>query len=238
MASTPTEDNPIPVYLFVIWHRGMPEAERILGEIRNRFTVLKQFDVTWPAGDYVRNFAAFYGWKSYGMWVGKKHRSGTGVFRAVVVRDDRPVFSDPEKRCLPELLQDDNVYSLKVACRGMTAHSNVVHASVNEAETRHNLMALTGESLERFLARSDLDGSVSELKFTKPIPYVPYPHAEENGKGPRFFQGTFRPNRVDLFFLPRCGIPTVFSFSFRLGGLFGFAFCIGAIKIWMPPKQR
>ena len=238
MASTPAEDNPIPVYLFVIWHRGMPEVERILGEIRNRFTVLKQFDVTWPAKDYVRNFAAFYGWKSYGMWVGKKHRSGTGVFRAVVVRDDRPAFSDPEKRGLPELLQDDNVYSLKVACRGMTVHSNVVHASVNEAETRHNLMALTGESLERFLARPDLDGSVSELKFTEPIPYVPYPHAEENGKGPRFFQGTFRLNRVDLFLLPRCGIPTVFSFSFRLGGLFGFAFCIGAIKIWMPPKQR
>ena len=238
MASTPAEDNPIPVYLFVIWHRGMPEAERILGEIRNRFTVLKQFDVTWPARDYVRNFAAFYGWKSYGMWVGKKHRSGTGVFRAVVVRDDHPVFSDPETRGVPELRQDDNVYSLKVACRGMTAHSNVVHASVNEAETRHNLKALTGESLERFLARPDLDGSVSELKFTEPIPYVPYPHAEENGKGPRFFQGTFRLNRIDLFFLPRCGIPTVFSFSFRLGGLFGFAFCIGAIKIWMPPKQR
>ena len=48
----------------------------------------------------------------------------------------------------------------------------------------------------------------------------------------------FRLNRVDLFFLPRCGLPTVFSFSFRLGGLFGFAFCIGAIKIWMPPKRR
>ena len=230
--------SPSNVYLFVIWNRGMDEIEKILGEIRARFTVLKQFDVTWPARDYVRNFAAFYGWKSYGMWVGKKHRSGTGVFRAVVVRDDRPAFSDPEKRGLPELLQDDNVYSLKVACRGMTTHSNVVHASVNEAETRHNLKALTGESLEHFLARPYLDGSVSELKFTEPIPYVPYPHAEENGKGPRFFQGTFRLNRIDLFLLPRCGIPTVFSFSFRLGGLFGFAFCIGAIKIWMPPKRR
>ena len=238
MELTPAEGNPIPVYLFVIRHRGMPEAERILGEIRNRFTVLKQFDITWPAKDYVRNFAAFYGWKSYGMWVGKKHRSGTGVFRAVIVRDAQPVFSDPEKRGVPELLQDDNIYSLKVTCRGMTTHSNVVHASVNEAETRHNLKALTGETLEQFLARTDLDGSVSELKFAEPMPYVPYPYAEENGKGPRFFQGMFRLNRVDLFFLPRCGLPTVFSFSFRLGGLFGFAFCIGAIKIWMPPKRR
>ena len=238
MVSPPLKGSPVPVYLFVIRHRGMPDAERILGEIRARFTVLKQFDVTWPAKDYVRNFAAFYGWKSYGMWVGKKHRSGTGPFRVVIVRDDEPVFSDPERRNVPETLQNDNVYALKVACRGMMVRSNVVHASVNEAETRHNLRALTDETLEQFLARSDLDGSVSELKFTEPIPYVPYPYAEENGKGPRFFQGTFRLNRIDIFLLPRCGISTVFSFSFRLGGLFGFAFCIGAIKIWMPSKRR
>ena len=223
--------SPSNVYLFVIWHRGMDEAEKILGEIRARFTVLKQFDVTWRPKDYVKNFAAFYGWKSYGMWVGKKHRSGTGVFRVVVVRDGRPAFSDPEKRGVPELLQDDNVYSLKFACRGMMVHSNVVHASVNEAETRHNLKALTGQTLEEFLARPDLDGSVSELKFAEPIPYVPYPHAEENGKGPRFFAGKLKLNRIEIFLLPRCGLSTVFSFSIRLGGLFSFAFCVGKIKV-------
>ena len=223
--------SPSNVYLFVIWHRGMNEAERILGEIRARFTVLKQFDVTWRPRDYLRNFAAFYGWKSYGMWVGKKHRSGTGPFRVVVVRDEHPVFSDPEKRGIPETLQDDNVYGLKVACRGMTRHSNVVHASVNEAETRHNLRALTGETLEQFLKRTDLDGSVGSLKFDAPIPYAPYPHAEENGKGPRFFQGKFKLNRVEIFLLPRCGVSTVFSFSVRLGGLFSAAFCIGKVKV-------
>ena len=223
--------SPGNVYLFVIWHRGMDEAGKILGEIRARFTVLKQFDVTWRPKDYVRNFAAFYGWKSYGMWVGKRRRSGTGPFRAVVVRDEHPVFSDPEKRGIPETLQDDNVYALKVACRGMTRHSNVVHASVNEAETRHNLRALTDETLERFLARADLDGSVSPLKFDAPIPYVAYPYAEENGKGPRFFQGKFKFNRVEIFLLPRCGLSTVLSFSFRIFGLFSFAFCIGKVKV-------
>ena len=114
----------------------------------------------------------------------------------------------------------------------MTRHSNVVHASANEAETRHNLRALTGETLEDFLARPDLDGGVSSLKFDAPIPYVAYPYAEENGKGPRFFTGTFRLNRVEIYLLPRCGLPTVFSFSFRILGLFCFAFCIGKTKIW------
>ena len=231
MELTPAEGNPIPVYLFVIWHRGMAEAEKILGEIRARFTVLKQFDVTWRPRDYVKNFAAFYGWRSYGMWVGKKRRSGTGPFRVVLVRDENPVFSDPEKRGIPETLQDDNVYGLMVACRGMTKHSNVVHASVNEAETRHNLKALTGETLEQFLARDDLDGSVSELKFDAPIPFVEYPYAEENGKGPRFFAGKLKLNRIEIFLLPRCGVSTVFSFSFRIFGLFSFVFCIGKVKV-------
>ena len=222
---------PSNIYLFVIWHRGMDEAEKILGEIRARFMVLKQFDVTWRPRDYVKNFAAFYGWKSYGMWVGKKRRSGTGMFRVVVVRDDNPVFSDPENRGIPETLQNDNVYALKVACRGMTVHSNVVHASVNEAETRHNLKAITGETLEQFLSRTDLDGSISLLAFDAPIPYVEYPYAEENGKGPRFFAGKLKPNRVEIYLLPRCGVSTVFSFSFRIFGIFSFAFCIGKVKV-------
>ena len=130
-----------------------------------------------------------------------------------------------------ETLENSNVYSFKVECREMTRHSNVVHASVNEAETRHNLRALTGETLEEFLARGDLDGSVSALDVAKPIPYVAYPYAEENGKGPRFFAGKFRLNRVEIYLLPRCGVSTVFSFSFRIFGLFSFAFCIGKVKL-------
>jgi len=224
-------DSPVPVYLFVIWHRGMSEADMILREIRERFTVLRQFDVTWPARNYVRNFAAFYGWKSYGMWVGKKRRSGTGVFRAVFVRDEHPEYEDKENLGLTETLENKNVYALKVACRGMTTHSNVIHASVNEAETRHNLRALTGETLEQFLARPDLDGGISELTMDEPIPYVPYPHAVENGKGPRFFDGRFKLNRVEIYLLPRCGLSTVFSFSFRIFGVFSFVFCIGKVKV-------
>lgn len=224
--------KPIPVYMFVIWHRGMGEADMIMRGIRERFTVLKQFDVMWRPRDYTRNLAAFYGWKSWGMWVGKKHRSGTGVFRAVVVRDESPVLEDRDGAGRAETLENSNVCGFKIACRGMTRHSNVVHASVNEAETRHNLRALTGETLEEFLARPDLDGGVSSLKFDAPIPYVAYPYAEENGNGPRFFNGTFRLNRVEIYLLPRCGLPTVFSFSFRIFGLFCFAFCIGKTKVW------
>lgn len=218
------------IYLFVIWHRGMSEAEKIIGEIRARFTVLRQFDVTWRPRDYIRNFAAFYGWKSYSMWFGKRNRAGIGPFRAVFVRDDSPVFRDVENLGVPEMLRNENVYALKMHCRKLTRHSNVVHASVNEAETRQNLNALLGETLETFLSRHDLDGALSKLDICEPMPYVPFPYAGED-KGPKFFRSKFKLNRVELFLLPNCGFPTIFSFSFRLGGLFSFAFCIGKIKL-------
>ena len=100
--------NPIPIYMFVIWHRGMDEAEAIMRGIRERFTVLKQFDVTWRPKDYTKNFAAFYGWKSWGMWFGKKRRSGTGVFRVVMVRDENPVFEDKDNAGRVETLENSN----------------------------------------------------------------------------------------------------------------------------------
>ena len=222
--------SPSNVYLFVIWHRGMDEAEKILGEIRAHFTVLKQFDVTWRPKDYLRNFAAFYGWKGYSMWFGKRNRAGIGPFRAVFVRDENPVFRDVENLGVPEMLRDENIYALKMACRKLTRHSNVVHASVNEAETRQNLNALLGETLEDFLSRADLDGSVSKLDIRQPMPFVPFPYAGED-KGLRFFRGKFKMNRVEVFLLPNCGLPTIFSFSVRLGGLFSVAFCIGKVKV-------
>ncbi len=223
--------KPVPVYVFVVWSRGMDELGVVMDALRGRFSVLRQFDVSWRPRDFVRNLAAFYGWKSYTMWLGKKWRSGTGRFRAIVVRDERPGFRPAEKDAPPELLFNDGVYGVKTALRGAMRRSNVVHASVNEAETRHNLMALTGQTLEEFLARPDLDGSVSPLVFESPMPYAAYPHAEKAGKGPRFVDGELRLNRVAVFLLPRCGVPTVFSFSFRILSLFSFAFCVGRIKM-------
>lgn len=139
----------------------------------------------------------------------------TGVFRVIMVRDDHPVFAAPARgKDIPELRENTNVLEIKLACRNTGRYSNIIHVAVNEAETRHNLRALTGETPEEFVDRKDLDGSVSALNFDSPLTYAPYPHAEENGKGPRFFQGKFKSNRVELFLLPRCGVPTIFSFSF------------------------
>ncbi len=229
---TEMSESPLPIYLFVVWNRGLPELDAVLGAIRARFTILRQFDVTWRPCDYVKNFAAFYGWKAFSMWWGKKNRSGTGPFRVIVVRDEKPAFRAEKKPVPSELMVNENVYGVKVDLRGIMSHTNVVHASVNEAETRHNLKALTGETIETFLAHTPTDGAeIPTIAFEKPMPYVAYPYAEAAGKGPRFADLEFKFNRVAIFLLPRCGVPTIFSFSFRILSLFSFAFCLGTIKM-------
>ena len=230
------------IYLFVVWNRGLGELDKVLGALKDGFTVLKMFEVTWRPKDFIKNFSAFYGWKAWSMWWGKKRRAGTGSFRVIMVRDLSPKFgamSDEAKarareqkgEVEAEVAENVNVYGLKARLRELMSHSNVVHASVNEAETRHNLMAITGESLEAFAARTDLDGGVEEIQVERPLEFRPYKYLESRGKGPQYFECVFKFNRVNLFLLPRCGVPTIFSCSFRLLSLFNFAFCLGTIKM-------
>ena len=80
------------IFLFVVWNRGLPELDAVRSAIREKFTILKEFEVAWRPQDYIRNFAAFYGWKAWSMWWGKKRRSGTGPFRVIMVRDEKPKF--------------------------------------------------------------------------------------------------------------------------------------------------
>ena len=226
------ERAPIPIYLFVVWSRGLPELEYVLGELKKNYTILKQFDVQWRRRDFVKNFAAFYGWKAFAQWWVKKSRSGAGPFRVILVRDERPVFRERKKPEPIELRFNEKLYKFKLHLRETMKHSNVVHGTDCEAETRHNLKALTGETLEEFLSRKDLgEKSVGLIRFEKPMEFVAYQYAEEAGKGPRFVDLEFHLNRVGIFLLPRCGVPTIFSFSFRLFGLFSFAFCLGKIKM-------
>ena len=228
------------IFLFVVWNRGLPELDAVRSAIREKFTILKEFEVTWRAQDYIRNFAAFYGWKAWSMWWGKKRRSGTGPFRVIMVRDVQPKFgglSDEAKARVkrggepPELSENENVYAFKTALRDRMTHSNVVHAAVNEAETRHNLFAITGGTLEEFASRKDLDGATEKLSFDQPLAFRPYKYLEERGKGPQYCEFTLKFNRFNLFLLPRCGVPTIFSCCFRILSLFNFAFCIGNIKM-------
>ena len=228
------------IFLFVVWNRGLPELEVVRAAIREKFTILKEFEVTWRPKDYTKNFAAFYGWKAWSMWLGKKRRSGTGPFRVIMVRDENPKFgglSDEAKARVkrggepPELAENENAYAFKMSLRDRMAHSNVIHSAVNEAEVRHNLKAITGETLEEFAARKDLDGSVEYFAFDHPLEYHPYKYLESRGKGPQYCEVELKFNRFNLFLLPRCGVPTIFSCSFRILSLFSFAFCIGNIKM-------
>ena len=129
-------------FLFVIWSAAREWLPQIEESVGKTFKVLRSFDVVWPQRYFVKNLAAFYGWKSWHVWRNKARKCGTGPFRVVVVEDPAPVWK-LERDTFGHVMEvDENVYRLKRSFRELTGRSNVVHSSVTVEETAHQLAAL------------------------------------------------------------------------------------------------
>lgn len=135
-------DGAPPAFLFVIWSAARAWEPQITDAIEKRFKVVRAFDVAWPKRFFVRNLAAFYGWKSWHIWRNKARKCGTGPFRVIVVEDPAPVWTRERDTFGHEMTVDANVYQLKKSFRTLTGRSNIVHSSVTTAETAHQLAAL------------------------------------------------------------------------------------------------
>ena len=46
--------------LFVIWGNGRHAADRILADLRDRFTLLNLYEVSWSSGRVMENYRRFY----------------------------------------------------------------------------------------------------------------------------------------------------------------------------------
>ena len=130
------------VFVFVIWSAARSFEPQIMSELEKRFKVLRAFDVTWSKRFFVRNLAAFYGWKSWHIWWNKARKCGTGPFRVIVVEDPSPVWKWDIDLSGHEMFVNENVLQLKRSFRALTGHSNVIHSSVTVDETTHQLAAL------------------------------------------------------------------------------------------------
>ena len=218
------------IYLFVVWSTGLDVRDRIEAEIEEHFKVLKRFDVTWPAKNFINNFAAFYGWKGRLIWWKKKKRSGTGPFRMIVVEDPAPEFDPKQAGDEQKYLVNLRMLAAKSRFRKMSSLTNIAHSAINEDETRHNLFAITGQTLEEFLVRGDLDGSIERIEQKEKLPFRKSVRLQDRDRKVKFF-GFFRDkSRFDFHLLPECGVPTIFSFRIRISGLISAGFCLGKVK--------
>lgn len=152
------------ILLFVLWEsaRGGDAEQTVLADINSKFKILKQFEVLWTQEAWERHLQSFYGLVSP-VWQIKRLRNGTGAFRVIIVEDSSPQWGERRDMRGRKDIVDLNAWNAKKIYRKLVGVKDGVHSSVNERETRQNIAMLLDESLDEFLARKDLDGSISAL---------------------------------------------------------------------------
>lgn len=154
------------VFIFVLWEAARSNEVEIIDDIRSHFRILKQFEMIWPPETWTTHLEAFYAHKN-SIWPQKARRNGTGNFRVVVVEDPNPEFEIRKNlRGISEMV-DINIHNAKARYRKLLKGKDIIHSSVNLAETRQNLAILLGTSLEQFLASLKEEENI-EYCFTIP----------------------------------------------------------------------
>ena len=154
------------IFLFVLWEAARHKQPDVLADIHKRFTVLKQYDLSWPQDNWPEHFVAFYGYESH-IWPEKTRRNGTGLFRLVIVNDDHATYGYVTNK-KSRILVNTNILKAKNYYRSVIAVKDGIHSSISLAETRSNLAILLGMSLDDFLATVPRDGKVETLITAPP----------------------------------------------------------------------
>lgn len=155
------------IFLYLLWEEARGHEEEILADIREHFTVLKRFEVTWPQREFIEHLEAFYGHASP-IWRAKANRDGTGSFLVILVEDEHPRFDRRKSLGGVEQEVDVNIYDAKKRYRKLLKSKDRVHSSVTLAETRHNFCLLTGRTLTDWLAEEKADGALVRLVSEQP----------------------------------------------------------------------
>ena len=155
------------VYLFLLWEEARDHADEILADLKQHFSLLKQFEVAWPQRAFEQHLEAFYGHTS-SIWRAKMRRDGSGSFLVFLVEDHHATFEMRRSLGGAEQLVDVNIYDAKKRYRKLLHSKDRVHSSVTLAETRHNFCLLTGRTLADYLASEKLDGELVYLTSASP----------------------------------------------------------------------
>jgi hypothetical protein len=159
--------NERQIFLFLLWEASREKEKEILEDIGQHFTVLKQYEVSWPQENWVKHLEAFYGHFSQ-VWIAKARSNGTGNFRVVIVEDPNPIYDYRDNLRGATENVNINIYNAKKRYRTLIKSKDKVHSSVNLPETRHNLAILLNMSLKDFLQNVRHDGAVEYLITSPP----------------------------------------------------------------------
>lgn len=152
------------IHLFIIWEKARNMSDRIIEDIKSKFTILKIYEITWSAENYNSNLIRFYR-RDFSQISKKKVNSGTGPFLLVVVKDEIPSYGF---RKSPKDLKYVNIKMCdsKNLFRDWTDWHFKVHGTYTQNEARNDLILLLGISPNDFLRENPFawNGEITKLK--------------------------------------------------------------------------
>lgn len=144
-------NNKLPeIHLFVIWENARYLQEKILSDIAEHFTIIKQYEITWTSSRVSSNITRFCGTRLGTNLRFKITDCGIGEFLVVIVRDDNPIYQ------LKDTFHGTasvniNMFEAKQRYRRWTGGGVKVHATDNPVETSHDMALLLGKATEDFV---------------------------------------------------------------------------------------
>lgn len=150
------------IYLFIVWSTASEYELEILEKIKQNFKILKQYRIHWDKEKFGENLTSFYE-EDFTLDRFQLQQRGTEPFLAIIVEDYFPTYHVQSTRRGMELV-NDKVFLLKNDVRNNLTHTFNFHCSINNTESRNNIIKLLGKSIEDFLSTECLDGEIVELK--------------------------------------------------------------------------
>ena len=150
------------LYSFIIWEKSRKKTDHILNDLKKKFVIRDIYEVRWSKENFVNNLHRFYGLPD----VREKVKvGGTGPFLLILISDPHPRFEELIISNEKDIV-NVNIYDSKMKYRKWIGGEFVIHSSISEKETNHNLTLLFGKNaqdLEKELPER-WNGSIKKLE--------------------------------------------------------------------------
>lgn len=150
------------LYSFIIWEKSRKKTDHILDDLKKNFVIRDIYEVRWSKENFVNNLHRFYGLPDVRQ---KVKVGGTGPFLLILISDPHPRFEEVRVSNEKDIV-NVNIYDSKMKYRKWIGGEFVIHSSISEKETNHDLTLLFGKNaqdLEKELPER-WNGSIKKLE--------------------------------------------------------------------------
>jgi hypothetical protein len=150
------------LHLILVWHNALPQADRILHDAEQHFTICDVVRIHWSPERFSRNLMKFYD-DDLPPGSDKERHCGVGEFLLIVVEDGSPAYARrPVSRGGRERVST-KMHAAKARYREWTGGGHRIHTSLDSREFARDSFLLLGREAERFRPGLVWDGAISDL---------------------------------------------------------------------------